>query len=298
MMTPPWNAIGRQLSAALGAGFALRDVQPVAGGCACASWRIEGGGKTFFVKTGPAERAAVFEAEIAALDVLAATGAVRVPQPLLTGADERLAWLVLEHLELRRRKPPTDARLGEALAALHRHTRSEYGWSRGSWIGSTPQDNVRDTDWTSFWRARRLEPQLRLAAERGYRDRLEPLGARLLERLPALLGDHQPPASLLHGDLWAGNAAALADGTPVLFDPALYYGDREADLAMSELFGGFASEFYAAYRTAWPLDEAGYRVRRKLYQLYHVLNHLNLFGEAYRAGAEDTIEALLAEAGG
>ena len=162
------------------------------------------------------------------------------------------------------------------------------------YLPADPQPNRRDADWLRFWDERRLGHQLALAAAHGRGGRQQQRGERLLAALPALLAGHAPAASLLHGDLWSGNAGYLRDGTPVLFDPAVYYGDRETDLAMTELFGGFPPAFYHAYREAWPLP-AGYELRRELYNLYHVLNHLNLFGGGYRAQAEDMIDALLSE---
>ncbi len=145
----------------------------------------------------------------------------------------------------------------------------------------------------AFWRDRRLAFQLDRAAENGHGGRLQERGRRLLERVPAFFAGYVPVPSLLHGDLWTGNRAMLADGTPVVFDPAVYYGDREADLAMTRLFGGFGRRFYGAYEAEWPLD-AGAASRCDLYNLYHVLNHLNLFGGGYRALAESTIDRLLA----
>ena len=128
----------------------------------------------------------------------------------------------------------------------------------------------------------------------GYGDDVAELGQRLSARLPDLFDGYTPEASLLHGDLWGGNWGVDVSGEPVLFDPAVYYGDREADLAMTELFGGFSREFYAAYRQAWPLD-AGYSTRKKLYNLYHVLNHFNLFGGGYLSQAQGMIDALSSE---
>ena len=193
----------------------------------------------------------------------------------------------------RRRRPRCGAR--PALAQLHRTTAEAYGWHRDNTIGTTPQDNARTEDWAAFFRDRRIAPQLALAARNGHGGRLQRAGERLLAAMPLLLAGHAPVASLLHGDLWSGNAARLASGEPVIFDPAVYFGDRETDLAMTELFGGFPAAFHAAYRAAWPID-AGYPVRRTLYNLYHVLNHLNLFGGGYGAQAEAMIGQLLAEA--
>jgi fructosamine-3-kinase len=185
--------------------------------------------------------------------------------------------------------------MGRALAAMHRTTDQRFGWRRDNFIGATPQSNRGNDDWTGFWRDARLVPQLALAGRNGLGSRLIDAGERLANMLPRLLAGHAPQASLLHGDLWSGNAAFLADGSPVLFDPAVYFGDREADLAMTELFGGFPRSFYASYSEAWPLDP-GYELRRDLYNLYHVLNHANLFGGGYAAQAAALIGRLLAEA--
>jgi fructosamine-3-kinase len=126
--------------------------------------------------------------------------------------------------------------------------------------------------------------------ERALRDK----GERLTEHLGGFFLDYRPAPCLLHGDLWSGNAGMLPDGTPVVFDPAVHRGDREADLAMSELFGGFPEAFYAAYRAAWPLDP-GYETRKTLYNLYHVLNHFNMFGAGYLGQARRMIQKLAAE---
>ena len=170
-----------------------------------------------------------------------------------------------------------------------------YGWHRDNYIGATPQLNRRSASWADFWSKARLLPQLELARRKGLGK--EPLrkGEQLAAALPQLLAGHSPAASLLHGDLWSGNAGFLADGAPLLFDPAVYCGDREADIAMTELFGGFPQAFYSAYREVAPLDR-GYAVRKTLYNLYHVLNHANLFGGGYAAQAEGMIDRLLAEA--
>ncbi len=144
-----------------------------------------------------------------------------------------------------------------------------------------------------FWLTQRLGFQLQLAAAKGYSGRLQSQGERLLTELPALLAGHSPPP-LLHGDLWSGNYSVDACGAPVIFDPAIYYGDRETDIAMTELFGGFSPRFYQAYNEVYPLPE-GYRLRKSLYNLYHVLNHLNLFGGGYMAQAEQLIGSLLRE---
>jgi protein-ribulosamine 3-kinase len=257
-----------------------------------ATWRLEVRGERYFVKVNGVTRLAMLEAEADGLRALARTGAIRVPVPVTTGTAADAAFLVQEWLDLGR--GGRDAALGRALATLHRSTAPRFGWNRDNTIGTTPQANGWHDDWAAFFRDRRLAPQLALAARHGHRGPLQRDGERLLVLLPALLSGHGPTPSLLHGDLWSGNAARLATGEPVVFDPAVYFGDREADLAMTELFGGFGADFHAAYREAWPL-EPGYATRRTLYNLYHVLNHLNLFGGSYGAEAEAMVGRLLAE---
>jgi fructosamine-3-kinase len=257
------------------------------------TWRLDIGRKRWFVKTHAASRLAMLGAEAEGLRELARPGAVRVPAPVACDCAGNCAFLVLDWLDFS--PGGRDAALGTALAQLHRTTAEAYGWHRDNTIGTTPQDNGRTGDWVVFFRDRRIAPQLALAARNGYGGRLQRAGEQLLAAIPLLLAGHAPVASLLHGDLWSGNAARLASGEPVIFDPAVYFGDRETDLAMTELFGGFSAAFHAAYRAAWPVD-AGYPVRRALYNLYHVLNHLNLFGGGYGAQAEAMIGQLLAEA--
>ena len=219
-----------------------------------------------------------------------------MPAVLGHGTDGAQAFLALEWIEFGRALPDTEARLGEQLTQLHGVTAARFGWHRDNTIGATPQPNAWTVGWAEFFAHRRIGFQLDLAERGGRGGRWLERGRRLVEQLPTLLAGHRPRPSLLHGDLWGGNWAADASGAPVIFDPATYFGDREADLAMTRLFGGFGREFYAAYESAWPLD-AGADVRCDLYNLYHVLNHLNLFGGGYRGQAEAMIGRLLAVAG-
>ncbi|BCL76603.1 fructosamine kinase family protein [Jeongeupia sp. HS-3] len=270
-----WNEIAAAIRTAGGDGGALGAVVPVGGGDINAAFRLDIGHSRYFIKRNRRDALAMFEAEATGLTALGAR--VRTPQPIACGVAGDHAWLALEWL-------------GEALAEVHRLTMPRYGWDIDNTIGSTRQVNGWLADWPGFWAQRRLAPQLELAAASGacFRD-----ADALLDALPAFFDGYTPLASLLHGDLWSGNAGFLADGTPVLFDPAVYFGDRETDLAMTELFGGFSARFYDGYRAAWPLD-AGYPARRGLYQLYHLLNHYNLFGGHYRHEAESMIGRLLA----
>ncbi|SDX72716.1 Fructosamine-3-kinase [Allochromatium warmingii] len=287
-----WTHIAAQLSAATGIPVHIQRQRPIGGGCINRAALIDDGSRTWFVKLNSRDRVTMFEAEAAGLSALAAAHAFRVPEPICVGVTADESFLVLERLDLSGRLD--SVRVGQQLAALHRHTADRYGWHRDNTIGSTPQLNTLHPDWASFWRDCRLAPQLIRAAANGYHGRLQRSGERLLSQLAVFL-DHRPPASLLHGDLWGGNIGATAAGEAVIFDPAVYHGDREADLAMTELFGGFDASFQAAYREAWPLDPA-YRTRKQLYNLYHILNHLNLFGGGYLEQAQSMMDSVLAEA--
>lgn len=291
-MGPPLSAVGSALGEALGRRVDLHIAGEAGGGCINQAYRVTDGGQSWFVKINRSGRADMFAAEADGLRALA-RGPVRVPQVICGGETAEQSFLVLEWLAFQAGGPRDFARLGEQLARLHAPAGPQYGWVRDNYIGSTPQINAADASWAHFFGAARLAPQLALARRNGHPD-LCASGERLLEALPRLFGAYAPRPSLLHGDLWAGNAAFLGDGTPVLFDPAVYYGDRETDLAMTELFGGFPEAFHAAYRAHAPLD-SGYRVRKTLYQLYHVINHANLFGGGYAAQAERMTQALLAE---
>jgi fructosamine-3-kinase len=296
MSAVPWDFVLDSIERAQRAPCTLVSVAPVAGGCINRAVHAQTSTGELFIKFNRAGRLSMFEAEAAGLDEIFASKTVRVPRPLCTGSEGDLAWIAMEWLPLsgERLTRESAARLGTQLAAMHAVQQPAFGWSRDNTIGSTAQINRYETDWVEFWRKHRLQFQLQLAAQRGHGGELQELGERLLERLGDLFGSHRPVPSLLHGDLWGGNAAASPSGEPVIFDPAVYYGDREADIAMTELFGGFPSTFYSAYRAAWPLDP-GYSIRREVYNLYHVLNHLNLFGGRYSQQAQDLVRRLLAE---
>lgn len=276
-------------------GIVLREQRDrIGGGCINQAVRVQGEGRDFFVKLNDATGLAMFRAEAAGLEALKQADAVRVPAPICVGQCAGHAYLVLEYLPFGHSGDA--ARLGRELAAQHRVVATQFGWTQDNTIGSTPQPNSQQPDWISFWREQRLAHQLSLAAAAGYGGELQRTGERLLSRLQAFFAGYSPQPSLLHGDLWSGNHGYLADGTPIIFDPAVYYGDRETDIAMTELFGGFGADFYAGYRESWPLDP-GYAVRKTLYNLYHVLNHLNLFGGGYHSQALGMQQRLLAELG-
>ena len=252
---------------------------PVAGGCIHRCYRATIDGAERFLKVNEARFADAFAAEADGLAALRAAG-TRAPLPLASGVAAGEAYLLLEYLELK--KAGDWAALGRMLAGQHRRHGARFGWARENFIGATPQQNGWLDDWPTFFAERRLAPQMRLAEENGFRLQAGNIGE--------VLAQHRPQPSLLHGDLWSGNVGFVQEG-PVAFDPAVYYGDREADLAMTELFAGFPNEFYTAYQAAYPLD-AGYALRKHLYNLYHLLNHLNLFGGGYLAQVKATLGLL------
>jgi protein-ribulosamine 3-kinase len=286
-------AVARELSTLSGRQCAPAPERSVAGGSIneCYTWRC--GSELLFVKVRARGARAAFEAESRGLAELARARAIRVPEVIARGETDTAAFLALEWIESKAPDARCEERLGEELAALHTVTATRFGFHHDNLIGSTPQPNGWTSDWAEFFRDSRLRPQLTLAAQSGYGALLTEPGARLLERVPALLAGHQPRASLLHGDLWGGNWLASTHGEPVVFDPAIYYGDREADLAMTRLFGGFGASFYRAYNTAAPLAP-GWQVRLELYNLYHVLNHANLFGGGFAQQARAMMERVLA----
>ena len=256
----------------------IESATSVTGGCIHRCYAVLIDGKRGFLKTNSADHADAFAAEADGLRALRNT-VLAAPEPLAHGAAGGEAYLLLEYLEL---KGEGDfAALGRRLANAHRQPGPRFGWTRDNYIGSTPQQNGWGEDWAEFWLTRRLQPQIERARTKGFDLKLSRL---------TLLENHRPQPSLLHGDLWSGNAGFTATG-PVVFDPAVYYGDREADLAMTELFGGFPREFYRAYNEVLPLAE-GYEKRKHLYNLYHLLNHLNLFGAGYLGQVKSTLRLL------
>jgi len=291
-----WMDIAAEIERTRGRPFEPRTPEPVGGGCINDAHRLSDGRTDYFVKLNTAARLPMFEAEAAGLALLREPGAVRVPAPVCTGASDGRAYLVLEFVPMGRPAAGGWARLGTGLASVHGRTGERFGWNRDNTIGSTPQPNSPDDDWVRFFARQRLGLQLDLAAENAHGGRWLDRGYHLVEVLDGLFTGYRPVPSLLHGDLWSGNVDFDETGAPVIFDPAVYFGDRESDLAMTELFGRLPEAFYAAYEEAWPVD-SGYRSRRNLYQLYHILNHLNLFGGGYRGAAARLIDALLAEVG-
>lgn len=266
----------------------------VSGGDINTAYQLQTAQVNWFIKLNQASLADMFAAEAAGLQAIAGTQTIRVPKVIHYGQFKHHAYLILEFIPLSPLRGQSLCLLGEQLASLHQIKQAYFGWQRDNTIGCTAQSNNKHQDWLSFWQQERLAKQLQLAASNGYQGKLQNNGEKLQHQLAYFFSDYHPIPSLLHGDLWAGNAAADTHGQAVIFDPACYFGDRETDIAMTELFGGFGSEFYSAYNSHFPLD-SGYKTRKKLYNLYHILNHLNLFGSGYLSQTNAMIESLLAE---
>ncbi|HEY8521471.1 MAG TPA: fructosamine kinase family protein [Gammaproteobacteria bacterium] len=268
-------------------------VVPLGSGTHRRLFKVETPARSLFVKLGSASALPELEAEAAGLEALREAAALGVPAVVACGATDAEAYLAIEWLDLVSPTPRAEERLGERLAAQHRRTGPWFGWWRDNTLGPTLQRNARHASWTEFFREERLAFQLRLAVANGLPDRCRALGERVLERLDQLLEGHAPAPSLLHGDLWGGNWGATRDEEPYVFDPAVYFGDREADIGMTRLFGGFGPAFRRAYEAAWPL-EPGAEARMELYNCYHLLNHFNIFGAGYVRALAAAFERVLA----
>jgi fructosamine-3-kinase len=270
--------------ACLGDSSPIQKCEAVGGGCINHASRLITRQNAYFLKWNTAPLPGMFQNEAAGLRLLSATHTVPVPTvfALSETTPEHPAYLLLEWLESRGNGD--QARLGEQLAEMHRwrepNKPAQFGLDHDNYVGSTPQHNQPDNDWPAFFIQQRLLPQMQLSHSLGLlhyqrRLRLE----KLCERIPELLQGITQIPSLIHGDLWGGNVINSPRGL-ALIDPAVSYSDREAEIAFTELFGGFSASFYQSYQSAWPL-QPGYADRRDLYNLYHLLNHLNLFGESY-----------------
>lgn len=289
---PDWSKINQHISEATGQPFSADSAKTVSGGSINSAYLLNGAdGRTFFAKVNSASLVEMFEAEAAGLSEMLATNSIKVPAPICWGSNHYDAYIVMDYIPME--GSGSSSKLGQQLAAMHRTQSEKFGWFRDNTIGSTPQINTFSSSWVEFYREHRLRFQLQLAARKGGEILLRQ-GERLLEVLEVFFTDYQPVPSLLHGDLWGGNYATDDQGNPIIFDPAVYYGDRESDIAMTELFGGFSPDFYLSYNESWPLD-VGYDTRKTLYNLYHVLNHFNLFGGGYLSQANDMISSLMSE---
>jgi fructosamine-3-kinase len=315
-----WDNIAARISEVTGEKFSIDNRRSVSGGCINQGYAISSSSsRTYFAKINEASQVAMFEAEALGLQQMRATQTIRLPEPICWGTEGTCAYIVLEWLDLGgRRGDLTWQEMGRKLAEMHKYIppspplliggedvdsallrvskevdpvllRRRFGWDINNTIGSTVQINNWTANWAEVWAEHRIGYQLKLAKSRGGHF---PQGERLLKLIPELLAGYEPKPSLVHGDLWGGNAGVTSAGEPVIFDPAAYFGDREVDIAMTELFGGFSAAFYRGYSQVWPLD-SGYEKRKTLYNLYHILNHFNLFGGSYESHANQMINRIL-----
>jgi len=278
-----FHALETQLISELGSHFAIDSTSRVSGGSICEAYKIKSGSTLYFLKTHQVPMYSMLVNESKNLHSLAATNTIRVPMPLTHGIIDSSSYLLLEHLKLQ--NSGSHARLGESLANLHQNNGEHFGWEQDNWIGATPQSNDKNSDWLAFWRKNRLGYQLNLAKNNSAPHSLIEICERLFDDFDPLFQNYSPVPSLLHGDLWCGNFGFIKNDIPVVFDPACYFGDRETDIAMTMLFNGFDQEFYRAYDNHHPLD-SGFQTRKNFYNLYHLLNHFNLFSGAYASQAE------------
>lgn len=285
-----WTEIAQAIGHATGKEFAIANTQSVSGGCINQGYRVSSSDAVYFVKINTASQVEMFAAEALGVKQMSATQTITVPQPVCWGTAGNSSYIVLQWLDFARGDDRSWTAMGHQLAALHREgTNENFGWSQNNTIGSTPQINTWMSNWADFFAQQRIGYQLKLAQRRGGSF---PELNLVVDTVRDKLADRKPQPALVHGDLWSGNAAIAADGSPVIFDPATYYGDRETDIAMTELFGGFPSAFYRGYNEAWQLDD-GYQQRKNIYNLYHVLNHFNLFGGGYGNQARRIIEKII-----
>lgn len=284
-----WSDIIKRINQKTNSSFELVNYQSVGGGCINQAYQLIGKDSRYFVKLNSASQQEMFYAEAAALDEIYQTATIIVPKPICYGVSDNHSYLVLEYLNLGRGDNRSWQSMGKNLALLHQFPINKpFGWCRNNTIGSTPQINDYTDNWANFFAEKRIGYQLTLAKRRGGNfDNI----SGIIEKIRELLSHHNPSPSLVHGDLWGGNAGFTEDGEGVIFDPACYYGDREVDIAMTELFGGFPSAFYEGYNQQWQLDQ-GYQQRKNIYNLYHILNHFNLFGGGYESQAKRMIASL------
>lgn len=283
-----WHALSVQLSLTLGQPFEVEKKTPIDGGDVNECYFIRSGALQYFVKMNSREHISAYKAEAESLRHLRQTKKISVPDVVYLGILKEKALLVLDYISMQPIGDESAYILGKQLATLHQSgDQLEFGFDIDNFIGSTEQRNRWHRKWAHFFADHRIGFQLKLAEERGISfGNIE----QIVDNVKIRLSNHHPKPSLLHGDFWYGNVAQTDNG-PIVFDPAIYWGDREVDIASTHLFGGFPAAFYHGYNEIWPLDE-GYEARKDLYNLYHMLNHCLMFGGHYLEKTEDLITQL------
>jgi protein-ribulosamine 3-kinase len=270
----------------------IQDFAFSSGGCINRGGRLKTTAGNFFLKWNDEKKfPLMFEAESRGLQILRQQDAIRIPKVIGNGISDSFQFLLLEYIDQKPRSKNYWQVLGERLAALHQRSSKQFGLEHNNYIGSLRQYNQQSSSWIHFFIEQRLNVQLKLAIDNGLAPGHWQQGfERLHSRLSSLLPEEKP--SLVHGDLWNGNLITDEKGEPCLIDPAVYYGNREADLAMTKLFGGFDRDFYTSYEAAFPL-QPGYQQRVDIYNLYPLLVHVNLFGGSYVHSVEGILRAFL-----
>ncbi len=267
---------------------------PLSGGCISSAYKLKLNNKQeLFFKHNPSVSDKMFIAEAHGLQELKKSGAIRIPEIIMYDDD----FILLEFIQQGNKSNNFFRDFGRNFALMHKYSSENYGFYEDNFIGSNKQTNIpvgsEKENWSSFYFNKRILYQLELAEKLGYTtSELKEGIEKLEEKIEEIIGINNEQPSLLHGDLWGGNYMVDENGNACLIDPAVYYGHREADLGMTKLFGGFSSEFYEAYNETYPLQD-GYEYRENIYKLYHVLNHLNLFGRGYYSQAISLIKYYL-----
>jgi len=294
-----WQDFSQHLSEHLNQTIHIETAHPISGGDIHRAYQLHTASGNYFLKLNSLQALPLFETEAHSLNAIYQSNTMHCPKVLGYGVYQKQAWLLLEHLQLTSRGD--DFQRGRDLAFMHHqlnHDSKPFGWFEDNYIGHTLQKNQWHFEWIDFYGQQRLLPQLELSQLNGASRKLYDAGVELIEYLPFWFENYSPKASLLHGDLWGGNSAFIEaydckhEPEAVIFDPASYYGDRETDIAMTELFGGFSQQFYDGYNDVFPLD-SGYQQRKALYNLYHIINHFNLFGGHYQNQSLSIINSLL-----
>jgi protein-ribulosamine 3-kinase len=269
----------------------IKSLTSLSGGCISDAYKVTTiEGSNYFLKYNSSASNDMFIKEANGLKELAKANAIKIPEVLNFDED----YILLEYIPSGIKKKNFFEDFGRRFAEMHKYTSNEFGFYEDNYIGSNPQKNIPDekekNDWVRFYFNKRILFQLQLAEKFGNStDALRKGVSKLEDKIEEIIGGSKEKPSLLHGDLWSGNYMVDENGDAVLIDPAVYYGHREADLGMTKLFGGFNSEFYKAYNEIFPLED-GYEYRENIYKLYHVLNHLNLFGGGYYSQALSLIK--------
>ncbi|GHG71942.1 hypothetical protein GCM10010919_23830 [Alishewanella longhuensis] len=283
-----WQIIAEHISRELDIEFQVEQKTTLSGSTVNIAHLISGNGYQFFVKLNQRERLDQFENEQWSLQKLAQYSSLRIPKVICCGQTLDKAFLVLEYLPIQPESSEGWVSLGQQLAEMHqRHDQAMFGFDWDNQLGLNTQPNQWQGNWSTFFAEQRLGWQLQLLEEQGFGFGNIDV---LVEQCRQRLASHKPKPSLVHGDFWRGNVGFLAE-TPVIFDPACYFGDRETDIACSSLYGRFPESFYQSYQRCYPLDD-GFSERKALYNLYHVLNHAHQFRGSYLIQAQELIKQL------